>query len=181
MDKKYFKLLGCKILEREFASVTFDCKNVIDTTLIQMKLHETPKKLRCALQEEIDAIDANTHRYTNDTQGHDFDAILLGYGLCGEVTVGLSSQKYPLVIPRAHDCITLLMGKKETYQDFHEKNPGTFYYSPGYAEIMTLGDPDCQDADISPTCSAMPATNAKPKKPWIWKPPLWMATTTSPM
>ena len=58
---------------------------------------------------------------------------MLGYGLCNNGIVGLKS-KLPLVVPRAHDCITLLMGSKEKYLDYFEKNPGAFYQSAGWIE-----------------------------------------------
>lgn len=136
----YYKLLGCKMLEREIASVAFCTDNVIDVTTLQLQLHETPKLLQKALQEEIDQIDANQHRYSNNTNERDYDAILLGYGLCSNAVTGLSSKKYPLVIPKAHDCVTMLMGSKEQYMDYYMKHPGTFYYSPGFAEFTRFND-----------------------------------------
>ena len=39
-----------------------------------------------------------------------YDAILLGYGLCGNGLDGLTARHTRLVLPRAHDCIALLMG-----------------------------------------------------------------------
>ena len=138
----YYKLLGCKILEREIASVIYSCKNVIDVTMIRQRLHDTPERLHEILQQEITLIDENRHHYSNDTCEHDFDAILLGYGLCSNVVVGLTSSRYPLVIPKAHDCVTLLMGDKEKYLEYYKKNPGTFYYSPGFTELYTLDEED---------------------------------------
>ena len=136
----YYKLLGCKMLEREIASVTYNSENLIDVTMIQLQLHEYPTLLRQALQEEIDAIDANQHRYSNDTKERDYDAILLVYGLCSNAVTGLSSKKYPLVIPKAHDCVTMLMGSKEEYMDYYMKNPGTFYSSPGFMEFTRMNE-----------------------------------------
>lgn len=39
-----------------------------------------------------------------------------------------------MVIPRAHDCITLLLGSKEKYKTIFEKNPGTYWFSSGWIE-----------------------------------------------
>lgn len=138
----YFKLLGCKMLEREIASVVCCTENLIDVTTIQVQLHEYPTRLCQALQEEIDLIDSNNHRYSNNTQERDYDAILLGYGLCSNAVTGLSSKKYPLVIPKAHDCVTMLMGSKEQYMDYYMKNQGTFYSSPGFMEFERFADDD---------------------------------------
>ena len=71
-------------------------------------LHKNPQaELRPALQRVIDEVEAGEETY---------DAILLGFGLCSMGIVGLHSSKMPLVVPRAHDCITMLLGSRETYQ-----------------------------------------------------------------
>jgi hypothetical protein len=55
------------------------------------------------IQESIDRVDPARH-----------EAVLLGYGLCNNGVVGLHAP-VPLVISRAHDCITLLLGSRERY------------------------------------------------------------------
>ena len=37
-------------------------------------------------------------------------------------------------MPRAHDCITLLLGSKERYLELFNQNPGTYWYSRGWIE-----------------------------------------------
>jgi hypothetical protein len=86
-------------------------------------LHDVgTKKMSEKLQGEIDKVDAET-----------YDTILLCYGLCNNGISGLHSS-LPVVIPRAHDCITLLMGSKEKYRDYFNSNPGTFFFSSGWLE-----------------------------------------------
>jgi hypothetical protein len=63
-----------------------------------------------------------------------YDAILLGYGLCGNGLEGVCARHTPLVIPRAHDCIALLMGSRFRYEQYFELNPGTYYRSTGWIE-----------------------------------------------
>jgi hypothetical protein len=79
-------------------------------------------KMSVQLQDEIDKVDPSL-----------YSAILLGYGLCNNGVKGLHA-KLPLVIPRAHDCITLLLGSKEKYAEYFLKNPGTFFKSTGWVE-----------------------------------------------
>ena len=135
----HYKLIGCKIFEREIASVVYDCKNTIDVTLLRQRLHDTPEKLKEALREELALIEENKHLHSNDTSAHDYDAILIGYGLCANAIVGLSSKRYPLIIPRAHDCVTLIMGDKGLYESYHRKNPGSFFYWPGNMRFEGVG------------------------------------------
>jgi len=138
----HYKLIGCKIFERELASVTYNCRNTLDITLLRQRLHATPELLKAALQEELDLIDENRHRFSNDTSVRDYDAVLIAYGLCANAVVGLKSKKYPLVIPRAHDCVTLIMGDKDAYAHYHRKNPGSFYYWPGSMDLREVDDDD---------------------------------------
>jgi hypothetical protein len=58
----------------------------------------------------------------------------MAYGLCGKATAGLTARDVPLVIPRAHDCITLFLGSRERYQDQFENFPGTYWYALDYIE-----------------------------------------------
>jgi hypothetical protein len=70
---------------------------------------------------------------TQDIQGRRYDASLLGYGLCSNGVVGLGAE-IPVVIPRGHDCITLLLGSKERYQEYFDSHRGVYWYSPGWIE-----------------------------------------------
>ena len=87
-----YKLIGCKIFEREIASVTYQCKNQIDVTLLKQKLHNRPQRLQKTIQSVIDAIDEDNDLYSNTTSEAPFDAILLAYGLCSGAVSGLSSK-----------------------------------------------------------------------------------------
>jgi hypothetical protein len=75
------------------------------------------------LQRMIDSVD-----YTK------YEAVILGYALCGMGTIGLRARRIPIVVPRAHDCITLLMGSGETYQKYFDCNQGVYFRSTGWIE-----------------------------------------------
>ena len=81
---RYFKILACKIFQRELAQVLLTCPNALDITFMRQDLH------------------------TNENRFGDIEAILLGYGLCSNALAGIKSSRLPLVIPRAHDCITYI-------------------------------------------------------------------------
>jgi Protein of unknown function (DUF1638). len=136
-----YKLIGCKLLERELACLSYRCPNLIDTTMMRQELHQTPALLRRELQAEIDLVDSNGDTHTNDASKNKIDAILLGFGLCSNAVLTLGSKKYPLVIPRAHDCITLCLGSKERYQSYFNTHPGTYYYTRGWVDLgLNPGD-----------------------------------------
>ena len=124
MDKpKRFILFTCAVIYRECYYCAATAKNIIDIRILDKGLHDIGDvKMAAKLQQEIDAVDSDL-----------YDAVLLGYGLCNNGVKGLHST-LPLVIPRAHDCITLLMGSKEKYQKYFDDNPGTYYQSTGWIE-----------------------------------------------
>lgn len=84
-------------------------------------LHRLPDKMRTALQEAIDSIETPSF-------------IVLGYGLCGNGLHGLKAGKHTLLVPRADDCIAILLGSRERYMQEFEAEPGTYYLSKGWLE-----------------------------------------------
>jgi len=131
------KVLACKLLYREISLLTATSEHIIDTTYLRQGFHDTPSLLRSLLQKEIDMLDQgeDVYSYLPDCEAHDFDAILLGYGLCSNAVAGLTSQKYKIVVPRAHDCATLLLGSKDMYKSiFDSGHGGIYWYSAGWNE-----------------------------------------------
>ena len=63
-----------------------------------------------------------------------YDAIVLAYGLCGAATAGLRAGSIPLVVPRAHDCITLFLGSRDRYTAEFTGHPGTYWYVEDFVE-----------------------------------------------
>lgn len=122
------KAIFCQVLTREMEDVLSRSPYVVDVEKVNMGLHDLGVSMRPHLQERIDAAD-----------GDGYDAILLGYALCGRGTEGLRAGKTQLVLPRVHDCIGLLMGSHRAYQAYFEDHPGVYYRSPGWIEFQTPG------------------------------------------
>ena len=119
-----FKLLACEVLARELFHAAAGSAHTVDILMLPKALHDLGGvSMRKRLQEEIDAISAD-----------EFDAVILGYALCGNGLAGLTARKIPLVAARAHDCIALLMGDRRAYQAYFDSNPGTYYRSTGWLE-----------------------------------------------
>ncbi|MCX7711603.1 MAG: DUF1638 domain-containing protein [Clostridia bacterium] len=127
------KVIACDVLNREISLLSSKSSCFVDTTFLHQGLHDTPEKLNRLLQKEIAKANEGFPYNHFGTAPH-FDYIVLGYGLCSNGIVGLSSEKIPLVIPRAHDCITLLLGSKNRYIEYFDQNPGTYWFSAGWVE-----------------------------------------------
>jgi hypothetical protein len=84
-------------------------------------LHQYPKKLRSALQEQIDTLP-------------EAGLVVLGYGLCGKGLDGIKSDQHTLLVPRTDDCIAILLGSYQVYRQEFDSEPGTYYLTKGWLE-----------------------------------------------
>lgn len=120
-----FKLLACDVITREACYCIARCPHAVSPVFNLKGEHNEPDRLRARLQSQIDGAAA---------EGVAYDAVLLGYGLCGNAATGLVANTVPLVIPRAHDCTTLFLGSKEAFQCHFGQNPSQCWASVGYSE-----------------------------------------------
>ena len=125
------KCISCDSIARAVYHCAARSPHIVDVELLRLGLHLRPENLRERIQEKIDR--------TSEQSEIPFDAIVLGYGLCGQATSGLAARDIPLVIPRAHDCITFFLGSRAAYRQQHEECPGTIWHTKDYME-RTRGD-----------------------------------------
>lgn len=123
VDIKKYCVISCHVLWREICHLASLSDNVFNFKFLKQGLHNTPDILRKELQEAIDEV---------DNEG--YEAILIGYGLCSNGIVGITSKKTKLVVMKGHDCITFLLGSKEHYRKYFDSHPGTYWYSPGWVD-----------------------------------------------
>lgn len=117
-----FHLISCEVMFREMCDAVARSPHQVNVRFLSKGLHDLgAKEMRRQLQECVD-------------QAQDHDAVLMGYALCGNGLNGLEARSVPLVVPRAHDCIALLMGSRKRYADFFAANPGTYFRSTGWLE-----------------------------------------------
>ncbi len=122
-----FLLIGCGLLVREISEAITHSPHLVDVRFLSAGLHNSgAKAMRRRLQQEIDSADSSHYDY-----------ILLGYALCGMGTSGLAAPAIPLVVPRAHDCITLLIGSRKKYEDYFKENSGVYFRSVSWVERST--------------------------------------------
>lgn len=116
-------ILSCRVMEDLIKGRDDQAE---ETIYMDYGLHVRPKLMAPALQERLDAID-------------EASLVLIGYGSCGNGTVGLKAGKHTLIIPKMADCIAMLMGSFEEYIEEFQKHPGTYYLTKGWLE--SLSDP----------------------------------------
>lgn len=114
-----FVVLACRVLETMLSPHAR--AQHIPASYIDYGYHRTPKKMTPVLQAQIDAITEPSR-------------IILGYGLCGNGLVGLVSRQHTLIVPRTDDCIAMLLGSRQRYEEEFHANPGTYYLTRGWLE-----------------------------------------------
>jgi hypothetical protein len=129
-------LLACRVFEREIALHAAGAAHLVETRFFEVGLHDRPDQLRATLQAELNSIEAR----------NDIEAVALAYGLCGLGTAGLRPARHKLVIPRAHDCITVFMGSKEAYARHQHDCPSCYYYTPGWNRERRVPGPEKMEA-----------------------------------
>lgn len=112
----------CAVLESEVEHFVARSSRVLAVEKLAQGLHNEPDRLRVELQKAIDRIESNTP----------CDTVVLAYGLCSRGSEGVRTQRARLVVPRAHDCIALLLGSHKRYKAYVDEHPGTYWYSPGW-------------------------------------------------
>ena len=122
----HLKLIHCQVFTREVEHIVSRSAHTVDLESIPMGLHSLGVGMRPHLQDRIDAAGPSG-----------YDAILLGYALCGRGAEGLRAGRAPLVLPRAHDCIGVLMGSRHRYAEYFQDHPGVYYRSTGWVEFQT--------------------------------------------
>jgi hypothetical protein len=118
------KLLSCEVIFREMCDSVVRSPHQVDVEFMPKGLHDLGGKTMAAeLQKLVDSVPEGK-----------YDAIILGYALCGNGLSGLTARHTPLVMVRAHDCIAILMGSRAKYEEYFRDNPGAFYRSTGWLE-----------------------------------------------
>lgn len=138
-------VIACPVFQRELELLAAEAGTDLTFRHLDMGLHEgSGGDLRVALQQAIDAVPTGS-----------CDVIAIAYGLCNRGIVGLEARQLPVVIPRAHDCIGMLLGSSRSYLAQLEAQPGTYFQSPGWLEHSpATGALRPQDLPFSPGVTA---------------------------
>ena len=121
------KLISCEVFYREMCVAIARSPHQVDIEFLPKGLHD----IGCVgmlerLQAVLDKVDETK-----------FEAVLFGYGLCNNGLAGLKARSIPIVVPRAHDCITLFLGSKEKYLSYFHNHPGVYFKTTGWIDRGT--------------------------------------------
>lgn len=114
--------ITCDMLLRPVEYFAASSPHEVVVGRLSASLHAAPATLRERIQANVDEAD------------HNAEAVVLAYGLCGGATAGVEARDIPLVLPRAHDCATILLGSRARYEREHDATPGTYWYTQDQLE-----------------------------------------------
>lgn len=127
---KRYALITCEVFYREMCWAISRSPNQVDMVSLPKGLHDLGSaQMRARVQQAVDGVETAA-----------CDAVLMGYGLCNNGLAGIVAPAVPLVLPRAHDCITLFMGSGRRYLDYFNAHPGTYFKTTGWIERAALDD-----------------------------------------
>jgi len=112
-------IIACDVMKEELLAVT--PQQPVTLQFVSMGLHRWPDKLREELRAVLAAVAGN-------------DRVVLAFGLCGGAVADLKAPGVPLFIPKAHDCIPLLLGSRYTHEELLREEKGTYFLSGGWLE-----------------------------------------------
>lgn len=118
-----FRLVACAVFTRELCAFVASSPRVVDPEFLELAAHEQSYRLRALVQDAVDR-----------AEGRGYAAVLLGYGLCGNSLVDVRARSIPLVVPRAHDCCTILLGSRAAFHAEFGEELSASWSSCGYFE-----------------------------------------------
>ena len=124
-------IIACAVLEDEVRTFSAGLPHITGITILPQGLHNEPATLNRSIREAVAEIESNQNTH----------AIALVYGLCSRGIENIPLSRCKLVVPRAHDCITLFLGSKERYKKYQTENPAIYWYSPGWNKAHAVPGP----------------------------------------
>jgi hypothetical protein len=124
-------IVACHTIKRELHLAIKETGVDFPVIFIDSNLHNNPDLLHQAIQQQIDKIEH-------------VENILMAFGFCGNSLLGISSPEARIVIPRADDCITLMLGSYELSKNFRNE-VGTYFLTKGWldGEQNLLAEYEC--------------------------------------
>ena len=123
------KFICCDVFTRIACDLVSKSPHCIDLEFVPMLMHEKPENLKHYIRDIIEK--------STDESARKYDALILGFGLCGNAVIGLTCP-IPMVIPRSHDCCTLHMGSKEGFIASFGDTLSSRWCSTGYFERSAM-------------------------------------------
>ena len=106
-------IIACSMLRDELDQAIAETGCSYPVTWLDAGLHNYPARLRQEMQNALD-----------HTTG--YGRVLLAYGFCGNSIAGIRAGDFDVILPKADDCITILLGSQQRRTEL-TKQCGTYF------------------------------------------------------
>jgi hypothetical protein len=127
-----YALLACDVFQDELVQFAGDSPPWRAIDYLEMGLHDHPDRLREAVQDAIAGLEGDAEVQT----------VVLAYGRCGNGLLDVRAGRCPLILPQAHDCVSILLGSSRRHDAVLKETPGAYFYSPGWIRGKRVPGPD---------------------------------------
>jgi hypothetical protein len=114
------RIVACRTIADELHLACREAGCDLPVSWVESGLHNWPDRLRTRIQQVLDEVS-------------DVDRVLLAFGYCGNSVVGLTVGEFELIVPRADDCISLMLGSCARREEVSAEK-ATYFLTPGYLE-----------------------------------------------
>ncbi len=115
-------VIACDMIKNEIAALIENDPDITEVVWLEAALHIYPERMRDAIVEQINELEGKV------------DAVFLGYGYCQSLKDIELLVNVPTVLPPYDDCIMFML-TPERYAAEIEHEVGTWFMSPGWAEV----------------------------------------------
>jgi len=115
-------VVACNILQRELDKLLSGMPGIEEVVYLDGALHVSPLKMKETIRAEVDKFRGRV------------DVVFLGYGYCQSLKGFEEEFDFPVILPQVDDCIALLL-TPERYAEEIKKEVGTWFMTPGWAEV----------------------------------------------
>jgi hypothetical protein len=117
------------VFTREIGALVAMARCEVSPRFLPKGLHNLPSgEMLARVQAAVDQASAEP-----------VDAVVMAYGLCNRGLAGITARNLPLVIPRAHDCISVFLGSAARHRRAIASEPGTYFLTSGWIERSRNG------------------------------------------
>ena len=138
-------IVACRTIAAELELAQREVGSGLPVSWVESGLHNWPDRLRFRLQQALDGV-------------RDAERVLLAFGYCGNAVVGLTTGAFELILPRADDCISLMLGSCARREEV-SREKATYFLTPGYLD---------HESNIWSEYQAFAARRGKEKADWVY-------------
>lgn len=115
-------IITCKTIKAEVNKAIEETGFEAPVIYLESGLHNFPENLHKVLQTELDRIS-------------NVDQVLMVMGYCGNAILGLKPEGFRVVVPKADDCLTMLLGSQKKRKEVQNDLP-TYFLSKGWLDSL---------------------------------------------